>query len=191
VVVHVLKRRAPRVGRLTPTEKTSSWAGCRAWARAALVEASTHGIGVPSGGVSTVDCTASVWLRKGAKRTSRNCDCRMFKGYRCVMRDAPGLTSSADLPRLDYAAQDSHIKAIQVTYGSLVHFVWQPCRVTLGRIPITSPPSALPGDLPELLLRRELLGGAPPHNFNIRRLEGVGGSRMVLFPYLGHGTDHH
>ncbi len=147
-------RRAPRVGR--------PWAGCRAWARAALVEASTHVIGVPSGAVTTVHRTPSTWQREGAKRTSRNCNCGMFKGHRCVMRDAPGLTSSADLPRLGYAAQDSHIKAIEVAYGSLVHFVWQPCGATLGRFPITSPPSALPGDLPGLLLRRELLGGASP-----------------------------
>ena len=107
------------------------------------------------------------------------------------MRDAPGLTSSADLPYLGYAAQDSHIKAIEVAYGSLVHFVWQPCGATLGRFPITSPPSGLPGDLPGLLLRRELLGGVPPLKPNVRRLEGVGGSRMVRFPFLGHGTDHH
>jgi hypothetical protein len=115
--------RAPRVGRPTPAEKTSSWAGCRAWARTALVVASTHLIGVPSGGVSTVDRTTSVWLRQYAKRTSRKCDCGMFKGQPCVMRDAQGLTSSADLPRLGYAAQDSHIKEIEVAYGSLVHFV--------------------------------------------------------------------
>lgn len=42
------------------------------------------------------------------------------------MRDAPGWSASADLHHLGYAALDSHIKAIEVAYGSLVHFVWQP-----------------------------------------------------------------
>jgi hypothetical protein len=107
------------------------------------------------------------------------------------MRDAPGWSASADLHHLGYAALDSHIKAMEVAYGSLVHFVWQPCGATLGRFPITSPPSGPPGDLPGLLLRRELLGGVPPLKFNVRRLEGVGVSRMALFPFLGHGTDHH
>ncbi len=82
----------------------------------------------------------------------------LLRDERCSRLDLIGRS----LPRLGYAVQDSHIKTMEMAYDSLVHLVWQPCGATLGMFPITSPPSALPGDLPGLLLRRELLEGCLP-----------------------------
>lgn len=155
--------RAPRVGRPTASQKPRARAGCRAWAHAAPVVAYTHLISIPSGNVNMVHRTGSISLRNINQKTTPQLRLRDDQGTplgdeRCSRLDLinrfslPGLCS----PRFTHQGDRNSVLLTRP------HLGWQPLGATLGRFPISSPPSALPGNYPGLLLRRELLGGVSP-----------------------------